>query len=232
MKRIRVGLLVTLLPLMFTCIPPYSLWIQPGSTRDHLVFRHASRRNGSTSNKLALLLVTSCAGYTQDLRKMAQDTLWFARAPEFTGGTRARDNAIVYGEPIPDVRDSIGPKKIRTGCYDAWVYAPPGSASLTFRVLPAGSVREFSKVESDSAWEVADRHGRAELRADEEATGLCRARYSSAGKDSAAVATVDKIVPYDTLRFAHLTCADLRRVDPRRTDPNYTSSERRRLTSA
>ncbi len=223
MRRIRTGLLVILLPFISTCIPPYALWIQANSTRDHLVFRHASKRNGSSANKIALLLVTSCAGYTQDLRRIPQDTLWYARIPEFTGDARASDNAIIYGEPIPGVPDSIGPKKMGTGCYDAWIYAPPGSASVTFRVLPVGNVREFSKAERDSAWEIGARHGRAELQADVEATGQCRARYSSAGKDSAAVATVDKIVPYDTLRFAHLTCADLRRVDPTRTDPNYTS---------
>lgn len=225
-RRILGAVAVSLLlSVIATCIPPYALWLEPGSTIGHLVFRHATSHNGKTSYEVAMVAVTTCGGYTRDLRKNRQDTLWLARAVSFPlGGRHVPDNSIAYGHPPANLHDTVGPRPLTPGCYVAHVIAPPGTASLSFRLLANGQAREFTQQEHDSAFGINSLHMKANLQADEKATALCRGKYASAGHDSAAIAVVDTIVPYDTTRFARLTCADLRRVDAKRTDPYYVQS--------
>jgi hypothetical protein len=173
-----------------------------------LTFAHATKQHGTRWNPLRQVALTTCEGLTQDLRRIADTTYWLAKAdiPAPAG------NEIVYGEPLDGLRDSIGPRPLSPGCYTLSVFASPGSTQLSFRVLANGVVRDFTKAEQDSSVDLSQRHMEAEITADSQALRRCRTAYQQVADDS--LKRVDSIVPYDTTRFARLTCGCLRRLYP------------------
>jgi hypothetical protein len=208
------------------CPPSYDIWLLPGSTIDHLDFGMATKRNGTDLEPLMGLRLSACTLIQPDLRRTESRTLWLAR--EATPGV---DTPLIarwrYGTPVPGLADSTPPPELTPGCYIADVYANPGFGRMIFLVQPDGQARALTKAEQDSMWTISDRWMAANLAADETATRECRARYGQA-RSSADSVVVDSLVPYDTLRFARLTCAVLRRVDPTRVGSTASQGEESR----
>ncbi len=207
--------------LVIACVPPYAVWLLPGSTRAHLGFAHATKRHGSKVRPVWRVEVRTCGGFLPDLRKIPDTILWVSRATDPWRTPPRVTKTIVYGQNVPDLVDSAGPADLHPGCYYLTLNSDLSFATVGFWILPDGSAREFSRVERDSIWTRASRHGAAELVADSIATESCRNSYTTAGTDTNAVRRVDVLVPYDTTRFSALTCSDLRRVDPARVEPHY-----------
>jgi hypothetical protein len=206
--RIKIACVLLASTLLSACPAPYDIWLVPGSTIERLSFRHATKKHGTEWNQLWQVALTTCGGLTQDLRRISDTTYWLAKAdmPVSAGG------GIVYGQPLVGLRDSIGPTPLPTGCYTLSVLARPGSARLSFRVLATGVARELTKAEQDSASSLSRRYAEASFVADSNALAECRTAYRGVPDDSLEV--VDSVMPYDTTRFAHLTCGCLRRLYP------------------
>jgi hypothetical protein len=206
--RIKIACMLLASVLLSACPAPYDTWLVPGSTIERLSFRHATKRHGTEWNQLWQVALTSCGGLTQDLRRISDTTYWLAKAdmPVVAGGE------IVYGQSVVGLRDSAGPTPLSTGCYKLSVLASPGAAHVSFRVLANGVARELTKAEQDSASRLWRRHREAEVIADSHALAECRTAYLNVPDDSLEL--VDNVMPYDTTRFARLTCGSLRRQYP------------------
>ncbi len=196
--------------LLGACPAPYSVWLVSGSAAQDLTFGVATKRGGSKVNPLLRVLVTTCYGYTDDLRRLPLDTVWLSESvAEFPQGPRV--GRVRYGKPIPEHRDGVPPQLLAPGCYHISVDSYSGSAGLRFIVEPDGGARELTKPESDSVANTYARHRLLEHEADRHADEKCRRGYEAASSVSDS-AGVDSMVPYDTTRFSRLTCAILRQL--------------------
>ncbi len=210
-RSIRLGRTwLAIVGLLTACPAPYSVWLVSGSTAQDLTFGVATKRGGSKVNPLLRLLVTTCYGYTDDLRRLPVDTVWLSQSiAEFPQGPRV--GRLAYGKPIPEHHDSVPPRTLGPGCYHIFVHSYPGSAGLSFIVEPDGGTRELTEPERDSVSNTYASHRLLEHEADRQAEETCRRGYRAASSVSDSVA-VDSMVPYDTTRFSRLTCAILRQL--------------------
>jgi hypothetical protein len=205
-----------LLGLLVGCPAPYAVWLSQGSTAEDLVFGMATKRGGSKVNPLLRVVLTTCYGYMEDLRRLSVDTLWLSQSlAEFPQGPRVA--RLRYGEPIVEHHDSVPPRRLRPGCHHVSVSSYPGSADLSFIIEPNGTARELSRSERDSVADSYTKHRNLEYEADRRANAACREAYKEAGSGSDSI-LVDSIVPYDTTRFSRLTCAILRQIEPQPKD--------------
>jgi hypothetical protein len=208
--RVKIACVILASILLGACPAPYDVWLVPGATIERLSFFHATKKHGTRWNPVWGATLTTCGGLTQDLRRIPDTTYWLATAD--LPAPAGQEQEIVYGQPLAGLRDSIGPLPLSPGCYRLSVLASPGSAHLSFRVLVNGVVRDLTKAEQDSSAELSRRHMEAELIADSQALSRCRIAYQQVTNDS--MQRVDSIMPYDTTRFARLTCGSLRRLYP------------------
>jgi len=130
MRRPLAIVLVAIFAGVATGCPEKSaVWIEQGSTSQHLVFGLGRTVGGRAPDNFYGMTVSRCGA-----DGTAQNAIWaIARTDEVPVPTR-----VVYGEPPSGYRTVKGPERLQPGCYQA---ADAGSGRLQFRVNADGSVQ-------------------------------------------------------------------------------------------
>lgn len=115
------------------CAEDVSIWVEPGSTAEHLVFRVSTDPHGDKPAAPDGLLVTPCRPQSAD-----SATVWaIGRNVEATSSI----TEIRYGTVPPGYTETSPPKPLRPGCY-AVSYA--AKEATYFLVTDDGRVVEIS----------------------------------------------------------------------------------------
>ncbi len=116
------------------------LWIEPGSTADHLVFGLRRSRGGGSVEQFGVLRVSACDG-----SQIGAGAMWVLSQDEHGPAIQR----VTYGEAPPGYRSEQGPRPIVPGCYQA--VATTGGL-VEFNVLADKTIEE---VEPRIRWEPA-----------------------------------------------------------------------------
>lgn len=132
-RALKILVLTALVAGAASCAEDVSVWVEPGSTAEDLVFRVSTHRHGDEPAALGGLLVTPC-------RPRAADS---ARAWAIGRNVEATSSIteIRYGTVPPGYTETSPPKPLRPGCY-AVSYA--AKEATYFLVTDDGRVVEIS----------------------------------------------------------------------------------------
>src|SRR5690606_26487043 len=115
-----------------------SIWVEPGSTAENLVFRVSTERGGETPAAPSFVLITRCGAPLADSTR-----IWdIGRNIETTDYI----TEIRYGTVPPGYTETTAPKPLEPGCYLV-TYATPGQGTY-FVVTEDGRVLEISRDEA------------------------------------------------------------------------------------
>lgn len=117
------------------------LWIEPGSTADHLVLGIGRTRGGDAIDQFGVLRVYECDG-----AQVGAGAMWVLSQDE-QGPAVQR---VIYGEAPPGYHSEQGPHPLVIGCYQA---ISTTGGIVEFNVLPDGSIQE---VDPRVRWEAPD----------------------------------------------------------------------------
>lgn len=135
MKRFRLMLALFTLPVLGGCPEKTALWIQPGSTSEHLVFRVSSERGAETPLALALMRIDR-----YDRVRGEYDLFWGFDATM----QRIEVSEVEFGvlpdntEPLEGAADEA---MLLDGCYLAFIN---GIGQVVFFVTQGGEVLELA----------------------------------------------------------------------------------------
>jgi hypothetical protein len=107
----NIQLWVALCLSAFGCTPQANaLWIETGSTADHLVFGIAQTRGGDPVHQFGVLRVYECDG-----PQIGNGAMWVLFQERQGPAVRQ----VAYGETPPGYRSGQGPRPLVPGCYQA-----------------------------------------------------------------------------------------------------------------
>jgi hypothetical protein len=124
----RVALL--LLAAVGGCPQRTAVWVEQGSTAQHVVFGVADKRGGTRAVAVGVLRVQQCGGPTTG------SGAWWVVGP--SAGTDSL-RQIVYGQTPAGWVSEQGPRALTPGCYEVEV---SGTGTTRFAVDSAGRVTE------------------------------------------------------------------------------------------
>ena len=127
------GLFALLLPLTVSlvgCPERSAVWVEPGSTANHLVIGIGETAHGPPSANLYGLTVVRCG----DESRLPGSAIWaIARVSESSVPT-----SILYGSTPPGFETRVPAQGLTTGCYRV---QDSGSGSVSIDVDASGAVR-------------------------------------------------------------------------------------------
>lgn len=129
--------------LLSACTPQNNaLWIEPGSTADHLVLGIGQYKEGPPVHQFQVLRVSKCEG-----PQVGSGAMWVLSLRDDVPAVQK----VVYGETPPGYVSDEGPLPLVPGCYQA---AATTGGLVEFHVLKDGGIRE---VKPRVRWESTQR---------------------------------------------------------------------------
>jgi hypothetical protein len=127
-------LTVSLLVVGLTACPQRTaVWVENGSTANHLVLRIADKRGGSGEVAIGVIRVYECSGPATGAGAM-----WVVGPRNGTANVQQ----IVYGETPPGFVSDQAPQPLKPGCYRVDV---SGTGKTEFQVDANGAVSERAR---------------------------------------------------------------------------------------
>ena len=130
--------LLVVLCLAAGCMRPSAVWLEPGSTLEHLRFGYGARRGSHEPlDDLQLMEVAAC-GVGPRERRVGERVFWLASGSAIDSTALA--GVVSYGEPPRGLVTRRGPKPLVPGCYVFSISGNGISASVCFEVPRQGEV--------------------------------------------------------------------------------------------
>lgn len=133
-RRLRWrALSVSLFAVLAACPQRTAVWVEDGSTANHLVLRIADRRGGSGAVAIGVVRVYEC-GWPAT----GGGAAWVVGPQNGTANVQQ----IVYGETPPGFVSDQGPHPLKPGCYRVDV---SGTGKTEFQVEANGAINEHQR---------------------------------------------------------------------------------------
>ena len=132
--------LLVVLGLAAGCMRQSAVWLEPGSTLEHLRFGYGARRGSHEPlDDLQLVQVAAC-GVGPRERRVGERVLWLASGN--VSDATALAGAVSYGEPPRGLVTRRGPERLAPGCYVFSISGNGISASTCFEISAQGGITQ------------------------------------------------------------------------------------------
>ena len=132
--------LLVVLGLAAGCMRHSAVWLEPGSTLEHLRFGYGARRGSHEPlDDLQLMEVAAC-GVGPSERRVSERVFWLASGSAIDPTALA--GVVSYGEPPRGLVTRRGPERLVPGCYVFSISGNGISAGTCFEISAQGGITQ------------------------------------------------------------------------------------------